>query len=182
MAGRLSVLSFLFAIMTVASAAAAVLTVQPDGSGTHPTIAAAVQDAQSGDTIQLGDGTFTGDGNRDIPITGKSLYIRSVSGDPTTCVIDADGSEAWPRYIFEVTDSTGETVIIEGITLRGAWRPASRISLAGGAVVSDATTQLTISNCVFRDNHAAYGGAVGLAGGPHEITGCRFEMNQASPS
>lgn len=69
---------------------AATITVLPDGTGDHPTIQAAVNAATSGDTILLGDGTFTGTGNRDVRWEGKDLHVRSASGNPAACVIDCE--------------------------------------------------------------------------------------------
>jgi len=60
--------------------------VLPDGSGDFPTIQAAVNAAVDGDVIELADGTFTGDGNLDLEFQGKTITVRSASGDPTSVV------------------------------------------------------------------------------------------------
>jgi len=73
--------------------------IRPDGTGDAPTIQAAVDSAGAGDTILLADGTFRGPGNRDVVIE-KSLTIRSESGDPTTCVIDCQGTSAERHRAF----------------------------------------------------------------------------------
>lgn len=65
-------------------------TVEPDGSGDFATIQEAVDLASDGDEILLGDGTFTGPGNRQIDFLGKAITVRSASGDPTLCGVDAD--------------------------------------------------------------------------------------------
>ncbi|MCU0610380.1 MAG: hypothetical protein MUE60_01150 [Candidatus Eisenbacteria bacterium] len=66
--------------------------VEPDGSGDYPTIQAAINAASPSDEIVLGDGVFTGDGNRNIDFVGKAVTVRSQSGDPATCVIDVQGN------------------------------------------------------------------------------------------
>ncbi|NJN40621.1 MAG: hypothetical protein HC807_07060 [Gammaproteobacteria bacterium] len=45
-----------------------------------------------GDTIELIDGIFAGDGNRDLDFHGKAVTLRSRSGDPERCILDAEGS------------------------------------------------------------------------------------------
>jgi len=57
--------------------------VRPDGSGDFATIQAALDAARDGDVIELADGTFTGEGNRDVHFLGKAVTVRSQSADPT---------------------------------------------------------------------------------------------------
>lgn len=71
-------------------ASAAVYTVYPDGSGSYPTIQAAVSASAGGDTIRLGNGVFTGTGNRDLQVDRPRVFL-SASGDPTACILDAEG-------------------------------------------------------------------------------------------
>ncbi|MBU1700852.1 MAG: hypothetical protein KJ970_09725 [Candidatus Eisenbacteria bacterium] len=71
---------------------AAVYTISPDGLGDYPTIQEAVTGCDPGDIIELTDGVFNGDGNRDIEYHGKSIIVRSQSGDPESCIIDCEGS------------------------------------------------------------------------------------------
>jgi pectin methylesterase-like acyl-CoA thioesterase len=55
---------------------ASVYVVRPDGSGDFPTIQAAIDAAIDGDTVELADGTFRGDGNRDPDYLGKAITVR----------------------------------------------------------------------------------------------------------
>jgi pectin methylesterase-like acyl-CoA thioesterase len=73
---RLSLVFFLLLISTSTPAFAATYVVSPDGSGDFPTIQAAIDAAVDGGIIELTDGTFTGDGNRDIDYAGKSITVR----------------------------------------------------------------------------------------------------------
>jgi len=66
--------------------------VKPDGSGDAPTIQAGIDSSATADTVLLADGTYTGIGNRDIDGRGKSIVIRSESGDPYLCIIDCEGT------------------------------------------------------------------------------------------
>ena len=77
---RAALALFVFASCVALSAAPAVAdtyTVSPDGLGDYPTIQTAVDDAGDGDVIELTDGTFTGDGNRDVVVPAVNLTIRS---------------------------------------------------------------------------------------------------------
>lgn len=71
---------------------AALVVVSPDGSGDYPTLQAAIHAAPSGETIELTDGVFVGQGNRDLSFveywTGT---LRSQSGDPAACYLNLDG-------------------------------------------------------------------------------------------
>ena len=41
-----------------------------------------------GDTVLLGQGTFTGAGNRDLDYLGKAIVVASQDGDPASAIID----------------------------------------------------------------------------------------------
>lgn len=83
----------LILLLPLSNAEAEVWVVNPDGTGDAPTIQAAIDSlAWSGDIIELTDGVYTGVGNRDLYTSGRSLLIRSQSGNPANCVIDLQGS------------------------------------------------------------------------------------------
>ncbi len=89
----------LFLILLAAGADARIWEIRPDGTGDAPTILAAVDSASyDDDIIELVDGVYTGDGNRDLYTMGKMLLIRSQSGDPTACIIDLEGAESEPHF------------------------------------------------------------------------------------
>jgi hypothetical protein len=88
---KATILGFVLAIVLTASGFSARATthvVRPDGGGDSPDIQAAIDAATDGDIVELTDGTFTGDGNRDIDYKGKALTVRSQSGNPEGCIID----------------------------------------------------------------------------------------------
>jgi hypothetical protein len=87
-----------------AALSAAVYRVEADGSGDFPAIADALAAAEDGDVIELGDGVFTGRDNRNLEFMGKALAVRSASGDPELCVVDAagePGGEIERGFIFQ---------------------------------------------------------------------------------
>ena len=67
--------------------------VDPDGKDGYATIQAAVDAAGQGDTIVVNPGTYTGRGNRDIEIRGKSITIQSSDdANAETTIIDCGGT------------------------------------------------------------------------------------------
>lgn len=79
---RVSISSLVFTLASVPFAAGTTHTVNPEGSGDIPTSQAAVNAAVHGDVVELTDGTFAGDGNRDIDLLGKRLTVRCQGGTP----------------------------------------------------------------------------------------------------
>lgn len=78
-------------------AMASTLLVLPDGSGPYPDLQTAVVATADGDTILLGDGVFTGAGNRNLTFAGGSVTFASQGGVPEQCIVDLEhvlGAEA----------------------------------------------------------------------------------------
>ncbi len=160
-------------IVLAFTAPAATYVVEPDGSGDFPTIQTAIDASSDGDVIELADGIFAGDGNRDIDFAGRAVTVRSQSGDPETCVIECGGSEADPHrgFIFQTDEGPGS--VIEGITVTHGWA-----DYYGGGIFCDGDASPTVLNCVLLDNEAAMGG--GMCGGIlSTLTGCSFIGNES---
>jgi len=101
------------------SASAGDVTVDPGGGGDHTTIQAAIDDVNvgSGDTVWLVDTTYSGDGNYDLDFRGKEITVRSMSDDPTTCVIDCGG--AGRGFYFHSVETASSAV--RGLTVSGGF-------------------------------------------------------------
>src|SRR5438046_1709872 len=56
----------------------------------QPTIQAAIDVAQGGDTILVANGTYTGPGNRDIVFSNKGITLLSEGGS-SNCILDLQG-------------------------------------------------------------------------------------------
>ncbi len=161
-------------------AEAAEFKVFADGSGEFPTINDALAVTADEDTISLGDGVFTGEGNRDLSNWGNILHIRSLSGNPENCIIDCEGAPGDPHYGFwlSITGSKMDRPFdfwgLEGITIRNGY------GLGAGAVqVSDGAWP-GLRNCIFENNHSEHnGGAVDLNESGLEIEDCLFIGNSA---
>ncbi len=151
---------------------AATYVVKPDGTGDFPTIQAAVNAATDGDIIELTNGIFVGEGNRDIDFLGKSATVRSQGGNPETCIIDCCGSEADPHRGFIFQSDEGPDSVVEGITITHGWT-----SMGGGGIHCEEFASPTITLCIFLENVAAIGG--GMCGGAFSrVTDCSFIGNE----
>ncbi len=150
------------------------LFVKPDGTGTHPTIQAAIDDARSGMVIELDDGVFRGPGNRDINPRAKEVTIRSRSGDPSACIIDAQGTLTSQHVAFFFQSGEGEDMAVEGVTMTGGYYGM------GGAVYISSSSPV-FRRCVFSNNRASGGGAVYAAFTcAPRFTECTFSHNAGS--
>ncbi|MGB2808308.1 MAG: right-handed parallel beta-helix repeat-containing protein, partial [Sedimentisphaerales bacterium] len=140
---------------------ARIIYVDWDGSGDYLTIQAAINDANDGDTIIVADGTYTGDGNRDIDFLGKAITLRSTDpNDPnvvTGTIIDCQGSLEHPHRGFYLHNSEDANSVLAGFTITNGvghpiWRSGVLFS-EGGAIFCDASSP-TISQCNITGNVA----------------------------
>ncbi len=148
---------------------------QADGSGAFATLASAIENALDGETIELADGIYRGDGNRDLIIGDRNLVLRSAGGDPTKCVLDAGGSRADPHVLIAGLPLSPPGITIEGITFRGAWEsgPTSK------GAINCTSGHAVFRNCIFEENVAGEtGGAVCISEARPEFENCLFRHNR----
>jgi predicted outer membrane repeat protein len=149
--------------------------VRPDGGGDYPTIDAAIQLVPEGSVIELADGTFVGDGNRDLYFRGKAIIVRSQSGDPSRCILDLADSLPHSGFIFQNGEDT--LSVLEGVTVR-----RGRNILGAGVTCWNGGSP-RIVGCVFSDNVATdenYGGGAIYCTSAPVIEGCRFLRNASA--
>lgn len=170
--------------------------------GGWPTINDAVDAAINGDIIEVSEGTYAGDGNRDISVDNKSLHIRSLFG-PDSTIIDCGGAPGAPHFAFAFSDSgNGGGGLLEGFTIRNAYtddnaavciqNAAPEIrhctfennqSTGIGGALRILGASPTINLCVFDGNHAGTGGAIAISGtGTPFLAHCTFVANSADAS
>lgn len=174
--------SLFFAALAVAAigprpAGCTTWTVEPDGTGDVPTIAAALAAAVSGDVIELAPGVFAESGL--VLVDGVTL--RSTTGFPEDVVLDGGGAG---RVLFGT--ALNAPTRIEGVTITGGdveppcYDPATgTYCMGGGLLLLDATIDLV--RCTFRANHAHDngGGLTSVLSAP-VLSDCRFEGNTAA--
>jgi len=135
-----------------------------DGSAAHPfdAIQEALDSASNGHTVLAADGTYTGDGNRDMNFNGKALTLQSAGG-PDNCVIDCEGSDMDPHraFIFENGENNGSTV--EDFTIRNGYADgAVFFNWIGGGIYCSASSPTIRGNIFTRNLAKSYGGGIAL--------------------
>jgi len=173
--------STLLLLLSSAAVEAAVLDVYPDGSGPYPDLDHALMAAQSGDSLRLADGIFTGSGNRNL-VLGGALTILSMSGDPENCILDLEGDGRG----FFIYSAPGTAIRIQGITLRGGdprLLPQEFLTGYGGGLAVKGLApggRVVIDRCIFEGNTADAGGGAFLYQAEAAFVACVFRGNHAT--
>ena len=102
--------------------------------------------------VIIAEGSYTGDGNRDIDFDGRAIRVRSTSGDPTTCVIDCEGTDDVPHRGFCFRMRERANSVLEGVTIAGGYVNMDGPNLEAGGGILCFTSSPTIRNCIIRDN------------------------------
>jgi predicted outer membrane repeat protein len=162
--------------------------VNPQGTGDFPTIQEALDAIWPGDTVELTDGVFTGDGNRDILFPGTAdITLRSQSGDPLLCVINCQADSADPHYGMTMDFGVDSTALIQGITIAYAYDGAVKCINedprffgcrfdynAGDAAVVTYSSNSSFDHCSFYGNTA---GGMYAYRSHHRMYNCSFITN-----
>jgi parallel beta-helix repeat protein/predicted outer membrane repeat protein len=156
--------------------------VYENGSGAYPTVQAAINAGCA--VIELANGTFTGNGNRDIDFGGRAITVRSQSGNPADVTIDCEGSSSAYRRGFYFHSGEGPNSVVEGITITGGHWGGLPIWEGGGAIACSSSSP-TIRDCIIYDNKCQDGLSVGCGGGMYcldsspTVTNCSFIDNNS---
>jgi len=118
----------------------------------YPTIQAAIDSASNGDEIWVSPGIY----NEAINFNGKAVRLSSMSG-PDVTTIDANGI-AGAYHVVQCVNGEGPDTVLEGFTITGG--NANGLvypdDCGGGMYNNDSGP--TVTNCIFTDNAAVYGG------------------------
>lgn len=153
------------------------LVVRPDGTGDFPSIAAAIEAAGESDFVDLANGVYVGEGNRDLDFQGRRITVRSQSGNPDSCIIDCQGTPDDRHRAFHFHSGERANSRLEGVKIING---CSGI-YSGGAIWCDGGSSPSITNCIFSNNQSeASGGAIWCSreSGP-AISYCLFNGNAA---
>ncbi|HPQ40561.1 MAG TPA: right-handed parallel beta-helix repeat-containing protein, partial [bacterium] len=145
----------------------------------YTTIQAGVNAAADGDTVILADGTYSGDGNRDVDLQGKAIDVQSNYG-PEYCVIDCEGSlQENHRAFFSLVPAAGP-IEIRGLTIQNGNMPGVSPETCGGAITAVNGTEWEVIDCIFMQNTSPRGGAI-YVGDASMVTveECQFVQNDA---
>ena len=186
----------LLCLSLAGSSYAATIIVKADGSGDYPTIQAAIDDANEGDTVEVWPGIYTGNGNRDIDPNGKNLTIRSTNpNDPNivaATIIDCNSTGIHDLHRgFYFHNGEDNNSVLDGLTITNGFAPMDlNIFLEDGGGILIVNSNPIIRNCIISNNVAEYFGAMGVHGGfgggiccydncNTVITNCIFTSNTA---
>lgn len=121
--------------------------------GDSLTIQAGINGAADGDTVLVADGTYTGQGNRDIEFFGKAIVVKSENG-PEVTIIDCEGSEQEPHRGFAFRNREGPGSKLQGFTITNGW------SRYGGGIACWNFSSPTIEGNTITGNTAEYGAGI----------------------
>ena len=116
--------------------------------GPKKTIQSAVDDAFPGEEVAVLGGYYTGFGNRDIDLGGKSIAIRGLKGAVAT-VIDCQNAGRG----FYCFGTTGEGAFIEGFTIKNGY------TTDRGGGIHSAEGVVTIKDCIVANCYSSLNGA-----------------------
>ena len=150
--------------------------VDNNGSGDFNNIQAAIDDANDGDIILVADGTYTGDGNRDIDFKGKAITLKSQNG-AEKCIIDCNGSPNDPHRGFYFHSQEDLNSVLQGFTITGG-HSGYPIERGGGISCNESSPQ--IKDCVLTGNTAFLGGGIAIYNSSVHIIDCIIKKNTAS--
>ncbi|MCH7490167.1 MAG: right-handed parallel beta-helix repeat-containing protein [Gemmatimonadetes bacterium] len=163
MSSRIQMLAIV--LVAVATASADTLRVPSE----YPTIQAAMNAAQNGDTVLVADGTYTGPGNNNLSFNGKVFTVRSENG-PENCIIDCGGDALGFWFDFNPP-----TTVVDGFTItNGGGYP-------GGGIYMYYDGNPTIRNCMITGNTSDFngGGGIRCEGAFPTIINCTITGNTA---
>jgi hypothetical protein len=146
-----------------------------DGSFRHPfdAIQEAIDAACSGDTVFIMQGTYTGEGNRDLDFDGKAITVRGEDpNSPNLVIINCEGTAESPHRGFVFHRYETPMSVLTGLTITGGYH-----ELGGGMYCGD-YARPTVTNCTFRENSASLGGGIYNESSPI-LTNCTFIANSA---
>jgi len=142
---RYACIVFLITVFLSPISAADIIHIPAD----QPTIQAGIDAAVDFDTVLVADGTYAGEGNREISFGGKAVTLASANGREH-CIINCGGLRG-----FELDSGEGQLTVIQGFTIVGGYTVWD-----GGAIYCGGD-----ASPVIRDNAFVGNSAPGGAGG-----------------
>ena len=171
----------LFGFASPSFAAATTYYVSPSGNDNNAgtmaapfkTIQTAINNANTGDTVTLEDGTYTGPGNVDLDFGGVSITVDSVNGAAKTTIDCGGNSTSDPQIIHRALrfHTSEANAVLSGLTIQNGYESSN-----GGAVDVENGSIVALTNCVITGNTSDDDGAVYNAG-TVKLTGCTINAN-----
>jgi len=161
---------FVLSIFIYSSVVLAATTINVPGD--FLTIQGAIDAASNGDTIIVVDGTYTGEGNKNLDFNGKAITVQSENG-PESTIIDCENSGRG----FYFHSGEGNDSVVSGFTITNGFEV-----IGGGMYITNSSP--TVNNCIFSGNSATQSPPFGMGGGmiilgasSPLVTNCSFSGN-----
>jgi parallel beta-helix repeat protein len=150
--------------------------------GQYATIQAGIDAAVDGDEVIVADGTYTGEGNRDIDFLGKAITVRSENG-PENCIIDCNGTEAERHRGFRFGNNEDANSVVDGFTIINGYAPDEPFRddwpSIGGAIFCSSSSPM-VNNCVVTGNTARLGAGIYCEDSTATFNNCTVSMNHGT--
>ncbi|MBL7215353.1 MAG: right-handed parallel beta-helix repeat-containing protein [Phycisphaerae bacterium] len=134
----------------------------------YKTIQHAIEMSQDSEMIVVSPGVY----HENIDLGGKNVILTSIDPTDTDIVKNTIIQELDNKSVVTFDGSENQTCVLNGFTITGG-----STSGRGGGICGNGT-QAGISNCIIRNNTAAYGGGVDQCHG--KIEKCIIANNSAS--
>ncbi len=130
------------------------------------TIQEAIDFSLNGAEVIISDGTYKGEGNKNLDYYGKAITLRSVNG-PEATIIDCE-NDGW-GFWFE--NGEGPDSRLEGLSITNG---------DDTGIYCKYHSSPSISNCILRNNHTDnYGGGMCLWSSNSHVSCCEIYDNSA---
>ena len=118
--------------------------------GNQPTIQAGIDAAEDGDTVLVADGTYTGEGNKNLDFKGKDIKVTSENGHEN-CIIDCeDDGRGFYFHSGETEDS-----VVSGFTITNG-----SVNNGGGIYCCDFSSPTIEDNIITGNSTQNEGGGI----------------------
>ncbi|MEW5922463.1 MAG: dockerin type I domain-containing protein [Candidatus Zixiibacteriota bacterium] len=144
----------------------------------YANIQSAIDASFDGDTVLVHDGTYLGNGNRDIAFGGRLIVLMSENG-PDVTKLAVQGTESDRHRAFSFTSGEDSTAVVKGFRIEGG-----TYNIGGAVLVENSSPKF--ENCAFYNNNnipvedIAYGGAIALSYSSSIIRNCLFANNRSA--
>lgn len=136
--------------------------------GDQPTIQAGINATNTGDTVLVADGTYMGDGNKNLDFGGREITVTSENG-AENCIINCQSSGQGVYFHSGETSSS----ILRGFTIT-----LGNSSYGGGINITNASPKIV--RCIIASNNGYYGGGVYISNADPTIINCTIASNTAT--